>query len=79
MDAKEIKKDIYDLENESYYLMKSIDALRIKVVPDDSDLQNDYVGPLLAVVANQSKLIYKMAQKINQYTTFKGDLKNDWN
>lgn len=77
MDAKERKKDIYDLENESYYLMKSIDALRIKVVPDDADLQNDYIGSLLAVIANQSKLIYKMAQKINQYTTFKGDLKND--
>ena len=76
METKEIEEIMYDLENETYYLMKSIDALRIKVIPEDADFKNDYTGALLAILGNQSKLIHKMAQEINEYIT-KGDLKND--
>ena len=77
MDEKEIENMICDLENESYCLMKSIDALRLKILPGDADAENDYTGSLLAVLRNQSELVYKLAQKINAYIPFKGDLKND--
>ena len=70
------KKIMCDLENEAYYLKKSIDALRIKVIPEEADLKNDYTGSLLAILGNQSKLIHKMVQEINEYIT-KGDLEND--
>lgn len=79
MDEKEIENMIYDLENESYCLMKSIDALSIKILPADADAESDHTGSLLAVLRNQSELVYKLAQKINAYTPFKGDLENDWN
>lgn len=88
METKKIEEIMHDLENETYYLMKSIDALRIKVIPEEADLKNDYTGALLAILGNQSKLIHKMAQEINEYNKMaqkideyltKGDLENDWN
>lgn len=67
MDEKEIIEMIYDLENESYCLMKSIDVLRKKVLPDDADVENDYTRALLALLGHQSELIYRMLQNINMY------------
>ncbi len=69
MDTKQLEEMADKLQNEAYNLSKSIDALLYKVIPTDTDSENDYTIGLLNVVSNQSKLVTDMATNLSMSFT----------
>lgn len=69
MDTKQLEEMADKLQNEAYNLSKSIDALLYKVIPTDTDSENDYTMGLLSVVSNQSKLVTDMATNLSMSFT----------
>ncbi len=54
-----------ELEMESYNLMKSINALLYRVIPDNADMEDDYTMAILGVLSNQARLVTDKAQNVN--------------
>lgn len=65
MKIKELENIIDKLQNESYNLTKSISALLYRVMPADTDIENDYTMSLASVLINQSKLITQIATELS--------------
>lgn len=65
MEFKQLENLSDDLERESYFLMKSINALLYRVIPDDADKQDDYTMAIIGVLSNQARLITDKAQNVN--------------
>lgn len=65
MEFKQLENMSDDLERESYFLMKSINALLYRVIPDDADKQDDYTMAIIGVLSNQARLITDKAQNVN--------------
>lgn len=65
MDAKQLEEMADKLQNEAYNLTKSIEALLYKVIPADTDSENDYTMSLVSVLSNQSRYVTDMATKLS--------------
>lgn len=65
MDTKQLEEMADKLQNEAYNLTKSIEALLYRVIPTDTDLENDYTMGLLNVLSNQSKLVTEIATDLS--------------
>lgn len=65
MDTKQLEEMADKLQNEAYNLTKSIEALLYKVIPADTDAENDYTMSLVSVLVNQSKLVKDMATNLS--------------
>lgn len=65
MDTKQLEEMADKLQNEAYNLTKSIEALMYKVIPADTDSENDYTIGLLSVLSNQSRYITDMATNLS--------------
>lgn len=65
MDTKQLEEMADKLQNEAYNLTKSIEALMYKVIPADTDAENDYTMSLVSVLVNQSKLVKDMATNLS--------------
>ena len=65
MDTKQLEDMADKLQNEAYNLTKSIEALLYRVIPTDTDLENDYTIGLLNVLSNQSKLVTEIATDLS--------------
>lgn len=65
MDTKQLEEMADKLQNEAYNLTKSIEALLYKVIPADTDSENDYTMSLVSVLSNQSRYVTDMATKLS--------------
>lgn len=65
MESKQLENMSDELERESYFLMKSINALLYRVIPDDADMKDDYTMAILGVLSNQARLVTDKAQNVN--------------
>ena len=65
MDTKQLEEMADKLQNEAYNLTKSIEALLYKVIPADTDVENDYTMSLVSVLVNQSKLVKDIATNLS--------------
>ena len=65
MDTKQLEEMADKLQNEAYNLTKSIEALLYRVIPTDTDLENDYTIGLLNVLSNQSKFVTEIATDLS--------------
>lgn len=65
MDTKQLEEMADRLQNEAYNLTKSIEALMYKVIPADTDSENDYTMGLLSVLSNQSRYVTDMATNLS--------------
>lgn len=65
MNTKQLEEIADKLQNEAYNLTKSIEALLYKVIPADTDAENDYTMSLVSVLVNQSKLVKDMATNLS--------------
>lgn len=65
MDIKQLEEMADKLQNEAYNLTKSIEALLYKVIPADTDSENDYTMSLVSVLSNQSRYVTDMATKLS--------------
>lgn len=65
MKLKELENITDKLQNEAYNLTKSISALLYRVMPADTDAENDYTMSLASVLVNQSKLVTNIATELN--------------
>lgn len=65
MDTKQLEEMADKLQNESYNLTKSISALLYRVMPADTDAENDYTMSLVSVLVNQSRLVTEMATELS--------------
>lgn len=64
MDYKDIKESVDAMERESYFLLKSIQALMYKVIPVGVDNEDDYTLSLLSIIENQAKLVHKTSEDL---------------
>lgn len=65
MKYKQLEEMTDKLQNEAYNLTKSISALLYRVMPADTDAENDYTMSLASVLVNQSKLVTDIATELN--------------
>lgn len=65
MKLEELENITDKLQNEAYNLTKSISALLYRVMPSDTDAENDYTMSLASVLVNQSKLVTNIATELN--------------
>lgn len=65
MNLQQIEQITDKLQNESYNLTKSIEALLYRVIPADTDSEDDYTMGLLNVLSHQSKLVTELATNLS--------------
>lgn len=65
MDIKEILKQSEELTVQTYNLAKSLEAFMYRVLPPDTDVENDYSLTLAGVLSNQGKLVESMAEDLH--------------
>lgn len=65
MDTKQLEEMADKLQNEAYSLTKSIEALLYRVIPTDTDSENDYTMGLLNVLSNQSRYVTDLATTLS--------------
>lgn len=65
MELEQLENMSDELERESYFLMKSINALLYRVIPDNADMEDDYTMAILGVLSNQARLVTDKAQNVN--------------
>lgn len=65
MDTKQLEEMADKLQNEAYNLTKSIEALLYRVIPTDTDSENDYTMGLLSVLSNQSRHVTDLATNLS--------------
>ncbi len=65
MEFKQLENMSDELERESYFLMKSINAVLYRVIPDNTDTKDDYTMAILGVLSNQARLVTDKAQNVN--------------
>ena len=65
MNTKQLEEMADKLQNEAYSLTKSIEALLYRVIPTDTDSENDYTMGLLNVLSNQSRYVTDLATTLS--------------
>lgn len=64
MSREELNNLSVKLESEAYNLNKGIEALMYRVMPANTDVENDYTLTLLGCLSNQAKLVQEMSEEI---------------